>query len=313
MDYELWIAGKIISASRRELSKYRNALDEAYIARFNLEKKYSNLQGDHEHLLGELNEERETSSKDQQRITDKLDEEALRNDILEFQLEQVRIELAESKANMQGMAENIQGAVLLQRTVQQLESEIMGKDHEIILFTPRLVEKDCVIDQLQKTCELLKGNLHQSQMDKEVEITDLRTTISTQLGIMRNFQNEVAEQKGITYSVREAASAEIERLKAFYEENERKLEIARDDNQNLQNDIDALIDMSVQTEEMENGYLEEKQNLESQLAIQNRELELIKVMLMERFPDLKPDLSNLPQMLKDQTGPRRNDKRRCRR
>jgi len=43
-----------------------------------------------------------------------------------------------------------------------------------------------------------------------------------------------------------------------------------------------------------------------------RELELIKGLLTDRFPDLNPTLKSLPAILNDQAGGRRSTKRRRR-
>jgi len=70
--------------------------------------------------------------------------------------------------------------------------------------------------------------------------------------------------------------------------------------------------MNVETEAMKGECVEEDKGLCGQVAVLNRELELIKGLLMDRFPDLNPTLNNLSAVLNDQAGGRRSAERRRR-
>ena len=60
--------------------------------------------------------------------------------------------------------------------------------------------------------------------------------------------------------------------------------------------------MIIETEAMKGECVEENKGLRGQVAVLNRELELIKGLLMDRFPDLNPTLNNPSAVLNAQAG-----------
>jgi hypothetical protein len=70
--------------------------------------------------------------------------------------------------------------------------------------------------------------------------------------------------------------------------------------------------MKVGTEAIKGECIKENKGLHGQAEVLNRELELIKWLLADRFPDLNLTLNNLSAVLNDQAGGRRSTKRGCR-
>ncbi|KAK3935054.1 hypothetical protein QBC46DRAFT_424194 [Diplogelasinospora grovesii] len=161
------------------------------------------------------------------------------------------------------------------------------KDVELATFGPKIVEKDLIINQLEKTCDLLKKELRQCHADKVEEVNGLRAAISTQLvtivGIREEMETQqrtraqeierLEEEKASAISEQEAASAEIQRLKADHEEFQISLGKLQQENESLEGDVETLIGMSVRSEAI---YIEENQRLSDQVTILNWELGLIK-------------------------------------
>jgi hypothetical protein len=87
-------------------------------------------------------------------------------------------------------------------------------------------------------------------------------------------------------------SIEIEKLKAFNVEHKKSLHNLKQENQNLQANLDASINMNVETEAIKRECVEKNKGFRDQVAVLNRELELIKGLSTDRFPGLNPTLNN---------------------
>lgn len=106
-------------------------------------------------------------------------------------------------------------------------------------------------------------------------------------------------------------SIEIEKLKAFNVEHKKSLHNLKQENQNLQANLDASINMNIETEAIKRECVEKNKGFRDQVAVLNRELELIKGLSTDRFPVSILPLTTLV-LLNGQAGGRKSTKIRCR-
>jgi len=323
LNYESWVALKFLITSRKYLPTYHKALNEAYTARFDLEQKYSSLQYQFRSLKLEM-------EKKESNYLSKLDEEEFRNDVLRLQLDLSQREAAEHRDTIKNITEKLQEVskqeVALTYNIKTAKSELAQKDAEAAILAAKIAEKDSIIHHFEQTCNLLKTNLRKSCEDYYHEITDLKTTISSQSEIILSLSKDLEVQKqaemehikqletenSAAISEREAMAMEIQMLKIAYKGYQAYVEKTRQENQSLESDVEALIDMSMESEAIGGGYAEENKRLTDQAAIINRELDLIRGVLVGQLSDLRPDLSNLSTVLNEHLRSRKNPKRRCR-
>ncbi|KAK4193174.1 hypothetical protein QBC35DRAFT_446320 [Podospora australis] len=170
----------------------------------------------------------------------------------------------------------------------------------------------------------IEASFKKSDEDKLNEIIELKTTISSQFEVILNLsksseaQRQVAAkqieqletEKAAAVSEREALATEIQMLKPAYEEYVTYADKGRQENQNLEGGLKALIDVSIESQAIQGDCTDENKRLVDQVAILNKELDLIRGVLMDRVSGLRPDLSNLTAVLTDRSGNRKSPKRR---
>lgn len=313
--YELWVVHKV-----GLISRYHESLKAADAARLDLENKYKNLQSQYHRL--ELEMEKTTDGH-----RSKLDEEIFRSDVLRLQLEVAQGEVAEHKDAMNTLAEKLQHssqqADALACDLERTQSEVAHKNTEIAALGSLIAEKDSVIDHLERTLHIHKTELRKRK-DMECQEFEFKATILSQLEVIVDLNRHLEAQQQRTsqqiehlerefsavVSEREAASLEVQRLKAVHEGHEAYIEKLRLEKQNLEGDIGALIDMSVESEAIRTGCAEENKRLNDQVAILDRDLGAIREVLTDQLSGLQPDFGNLPFVLNRLS--RRNPKRRCR-
>ena len=323
VDYELWAASKAAIPPKEQLARYRNALNEAYAARFELEKKYSDLQSQCRCLQLEM----EKKSTDH---LSRLDEETFRNDILRLQLDLTQTEAAEHRDTIRIMTEKLREAsqqeAALACVVEKAESKLTQKDAEMAMFASTMAQKDLIISQFEQTCDLLKTKLRKNHEYKRQEIIGLRATISSQfeviLGLSRDLEaqqqvnadriQQLERENAAALLGRDDAVLEIQRLKDAYKEDQVRIDKLREENQSLKGDMEALVDMSIESEAIGEGYAEENRRLADQATSLNRELDLIRGLLLDQLSGLRPDLSNLSAVLNDLAGNKKATRRRPR-
>lgn len=168
--------------------------------------------------------------------------------------------------------------------------------------------------------------LRNSHKDSQREVIRLETTISNQSKVIVDlcrdleWQKQLARQqtkqleaeKIATATERETTATEIQKLKAAHKENETSVDKLKQENQSLEGNVEALIDMSIKSNVVGRGYAEENKKLSDQTAILSRELELIRGVLMNQLSGLMPNLSNLSAVLNSRSSTRRNPRRRAR-
>jgi chromosome segregation ATPase len=168
--------------------------------------------------------------------------------------------------------------------------------------------------------------LGKSNEAKRQKIAGLKTTISSQFEVILSLSNDLEVQKQImterlqqierekaaAISDREATQTEFQTLKAAHEAQESYLYKLRQENESLEGDVEALIDMSIQSEAIKGEYIKENKRLTEQAAKLTRDMDLIRGALMDHLSSLEPDLSNLSVVLSNRSAHRRNPRRRCR-
>ncbi|KXX74519.1 Golgin subfamily A member 4, partial [Madurella mycetomatis] len=268
-------SARLTVGPQKQLEKYRHALNKAYTARFDQEKKYNNLQSQYRGLQLEM-------EKKVNEHLSKVDEETFRNDLLQLQLDLARTEAAEHHDTVRVVTEKLQQMlqqeVALACAIERLESNVAQKDTEVATFAARVAEKDSIISHFEQTCDLLRADLRKSHEDKRQEIIGLETTISGQFEVILNLSQDLEVQKQVAeeqieqlvrrnaafVSEREAAEMEIRKLKAALKEHEVCIDKLRLENQSLEGDLEALIDMSIESEAIQGGYVEENKKLTDQ-------------------------------------------------
>jgi chromosome segregation ATPase len=317
------IASKSPANSKSQLAKYRDALNGACIARLDLGQKYNDLQ----RQCRSLHLDMEKTTNDH---LSRLDEETLRNDILGFQLELAQTEAAEHRDTIKIITKKIKEAseykTTLVGTIQQMESKLAEKDAELATLADQIAGRDSIIERFEETCDLLRSNLGKSNEAKRQKIAGLKATISSQFEvilslssdlevqkqIMTEHLNQIEREKAAAISDREATQREFQTLKAAHEAQESYLNKLRQENESLEGDVEALIDMSIQSEAIEGEYIKENKRLTEQAAKLTRDMDLIRGALMDHLSSLEPDLSNLSVVLSSRPVNRRNPRRRCR-
>ncbi|KAL2016135.1 hypothetical protein VTK56DRAFT_4226 [Thermocarpiscus australiensis] len=317
------IASRSPVTSKSQLAKYRDALNEACIARLDLGQKCNDLQ----RQCRSLHLDMEKTASDH---LSRLDEETLRNDILGFQLELAQTEAAEHRDTIKIMTEKLKEALEYEASlvgaIQQMKSKLAENNAELATLAAQLAERDSIIERFEKTCNLLRSNLRKSNEAKRQKIAGLKTTISSQFEVILSLSNDLEVQKQImaehlkqierekaaAISDREAIQRELQTLKAAHKAQESYLNKLRQENKSLEGDVEALIDMSIQSDAIEGEYVEENKRLTEQAANLTRDVDLIRGALMDHLSGLEPDLSNLSVALSNRSANRRNPRRRCR-
>ncbi|KAB5515639.1 hypothetical protein GE09DRAFT_1294598 [Coniochaeta sp. 2T2.1] len=187
----------------------------------------------------------------------KLDEEKFRSDVLRFQLEIAHGEVAECQDTINILTEKLQHssqqADALACDLERTQSEVAHKDTEIAALGSRIADKDSIIDHLEWTLHIQKTEVRKGK-EKESQGSDLKSTIFTQLEVIVNINRDLeAQQRRTSHQIehldtefravvsdREAASLEVQRLKAVHEEHKAHIEKLRLEKQNLEADIEKL-------------------------------------------------------------------------
>ena len=316
-------APNLQAAPKQQVAKYCETLNEACIARLHLRQKCNDLQSQCRSLL--LDMEKNTGD-----YLDKLDEETLRNDILSFQLDLAQSEAAEHQDTIKAMAEKLRAASQNESTlagaVKEMESKLTERDAELSTVNVQMAEKDSVIEHLEGTYAFLRNNFRMNNERKLQKIAALKATISSQFEVIQTLSNDLKVQKQVTaerveqlerekaaaISDRDAAAEEVCALRTSCEGYQSCIDRLRQENKTLEGDFEALIDVGIESEVIRGGYAEENKRLTAEAANLSRDIDLIRAALMEHFPGLAPDFSNLSDALSKRSVNRRNPRRRCR-
>jgi len=304
LDYDLWMASKAVETCR-------NALNEAYAARLDLDGRHSfllktecrNREEQIRSLQHEVTRERQGRQRAEKKIemfTGRLDEEIIRNELLSFQLDQTQSEVSERKDAANVLTEKLEQAT---STVEDLKTELAKKVCQILELTQNLTDRDYMIIRLEESYYLLKGELGKNG-EGDSGVIRLKAVLSNQASIINEIHEQLhllqqlrAREKAAFILARQAASTEIARLGASCHEHETELKKIREENLSLQGDVDALIDMSIESDAIGGAFTEENKRLNDHVSTLKGELEAVRKTLENRFPGLYSDLSNLSDIL----------------
>ena len=106
-------------------------------------------------------------------------------------MKQAHARLVEHEVTLETMAERLEKVAVVGSTVQRLEYEMAKRDTMFDLLALNLLDKDEIIDQLQKTCGLLEGKLKENQDDKARELAKLEETVDSLLSMNAGMREDM--------------------------------------------------------------------------------------------------------------------------